>query len=111
VTAEPSTRGGRNAAAPVRVDLFLLAGLFPGASHADTLRHAVSYAMAAEAAGFHGVGGRAPLHLLRCVPVGAGDPEATLANIARLGTDVLPALRGRPEPIHAAVIENGTHYQ
>jgi alkanesulfonate monooxygenase SsuD/methylene tetrahydromethanopterin reductase-like flavin-dependent oxidoreductase (luciferase family) len=39
----------------VRVDLFLVAGLFPGASHAATLRHAVSYARAAEAAGFDGV--------------------------------------------------------
>jgi alkanesulfonate monooxygenase SsuD/methylene tetrahydromethanopterin reductase-like flavin-dependent oxidoreductase (luciferase family) len=36
------------------VDLFLLAGQFPGADHAATLRHAVAYARAAEAAGFDG---------------------------------------------------------
>ncbi|GAA4732741.1 LLM class flavin-dependent oxidoreductase [Phytohabitans rumicis] len=38
-----------------RVDLFLLAGQFPGADHAATLRHAVDYAIAAEAAGLDGV--------------------------------------------------------
>ncbi|MEN3614887.1 LLM class flavin-dependent oxidoreductase [Plantactinospora sp. ZYX-F-223] len=38
-----------------RVDLFLLAGQFPGADHATTLGHAVDYAVAAEAAGFDGV--------------------------------------------------------
>jgi hypothetical protein len=31
---------------------------------------------------------------------GAGDPTATLANIARLGTEVLPHLRAR-HAIHA----------
>ncbi|MEO3924906.1 LLM class flavin-dependent oxidoreductase [Micromonosporaceae bacterium B7E4] len=38
-----------------RVDLFLLAGQFPGADHAATLGHAVDYAVAAETAGFDGV--------------------------------------------------------
>jgi alkanesulfonate monooxygenase SsuD/methylene tetrahydromethanopterin reductase-like flavin-dependent oxidoreductase (luciferase family) len=38
-----------------RVDLFLLAGQFPDAGQAATLRRTVSYAQAAEAAGFHGV--------------------------------------------------------
>jgi len=38
-----------------RVDLFLLAGQFPGTDHTTTLRTAVDYAEAAEAAGFHGV--------------------------------------------------------
>lgn len=37
------------------VDLFLLAGEFPGADHATTLRRSVAYARAAEAAGFDGV--------------------------------------------------------
>jgi alkanesulfonate monooxygenase SsuD/methylene tetrahydromethanopterin reductase-like flavin-dependent oxidoreductase (luciferase family) len=37
------------------VDLFLLAGQFPGADHAATLRRAVGYARAAELAGFDGV--------------------------------------------------------
>jgi alkanesulfonate monooxygenase SsuD/methylene tetrahydromethanopterin reductase-like flavin-dependent oxidoreductase (luciferase family) len=37
------------------VDLFLLAGQFPGADHAVTLRRAVGYARAGEAAGFDGV--------------------------------------------------------
>ncbi|HEV8163552.1 MAG TPA: LLM class flavin-dependent oxidoreductase [Actinomycetota bacterium] len=37
------------------MDLFLLAGQFPGADHAATLHHAVTYARAAEAAGFDGV--------------------------------------------------------
>jgi alkanesulfonate monooxygenase SsuD/methylene tetrahydromethanopterin reductase-like flavin-dependent oxidoreductase (luciferase family) len=39
----------------VRVDAFLLAGQFPGTSHAEALRHAVRYALAAERAGFDGV--------------------------------------------------------
>jgi alkanesulfonate monooxygenase SsuD/methylene tetrahydromethanopterin reductase-like flavin-dependent oxidoreductase (luciferase family) len=39
----------------VRVDVFLLAGQFPGTSHAQSLRDAVSYALAAERAGFDGV--------------------------------------------------------
>ncbi|WP_432842057.1 LLM class flavin-dependent oxidoreductase [Dactylosporangium sp. CA-092794] len=38
-----------------QVDLFLLAGLFPGAGHAGTLRAAADYAVAAERAGFGGV--------------------------------------------------------
>jgi alkanesulfonate monooxygenase SsuD/methylene tetrahydromethanopterin reductase-like flavin-dependent oxidoreductase (luciferase family) len=37
------------------VDLFLLAGQFPDADHATTLRNAVDYARAAEVAGFDGV--------------------------------------------------------
>jgi alkanesulfonate monooxygenase SsuD/methylene tetrahydromethanopterin reductase-like flavin-dependent oxidoreductase (luciferase family) len=36
------------------VDLFLLAGQFPGTSHADALAHALRYALAGEAAGFDG---------------------------------------------------------
>jgi alkanesulfonate monooxygenase SsuD/methylene tetrahydromethanopterin reductase-like flavin-dependent oxidoreductase (luciferase family) len=59
VTAEPTDGGGRPAPAPtglpVRVDVFLLAGQFPGTSHAQALRDAVSYALAAERAGFDGV--------------------------------------------------------
>jgi alkanesulfonate monooxygenase SsuD/methylene tetrahydromethanopterin reductase-like flavin-dependent oxidoreductase (luciferase family) len=39
----------------LRVDLFLLAGQFPGCDHTAALRAAVSYAQAAEAAGFDGV--------------------------------------------------------
>jgi alkanesulfonate monooxygenase SsuD/methylene tetrahydromethanopterin reductase-like flavin-dependent oxidoreductase (luciferase family) len=41
--------------APVRVDVFLLAGQFPGTGHAQALRDALSYALAAEQAGFDGV--------------------------------------------------------
>lgn len=41
--------------APVRVDAFLLAGQFPGVSHARALHDALSYALAAERAGFDGV--------------------------------------------------------
>ncbi|WP_460526881.1 LLM class flavin-dependent oxidoreductase [Flindersiella endophytica] len=41
--------------APVRFDVFLLAGQFPGTSHGDALRDALSYAETAERAGFHGV--------------------------------------------------------
>ena len=41
--------------APVRVDMFLLAGRFPGSSHAQALHDALSYALAAERAGFDGV--------------------------------------------------------
>jgi luciferase family oxidoreductase group 1 len=37
------------------VDVFLLAGQFPGTSHAQALRDALSYALAAERAGFDGV--------------------------------------------------------
>jgi alkanesulfonate monooxygenase SsuD/methylene tetrahydromethanopterin reductase-like flavin-dependent oxidoreductase (luciferase family) len=37
------------------VDVFLLAGQFPGTSHAEALRNALSYALAAERAGFDGV--------------------------------------------------------
>jgi alkanesulfonate monooxygenase SsuD/methylene tetrahydromethanopterin reductase-like flavin-dependent oxidoreductase (luciferase family) len=40
---------------PVTVDAFLLAGQFPGMSHAGALHNAVSYALAAERAGFDGV--------------------------------------------------------
>ncbi|MEN3310073.1 MAG: hypothetical protein V7603_6275 [Micromonosporaceae bacterium] len=46
--------GGRPAPAPVRVDVFLLAGQFAGTSHAQALRDALSYALAAERAGFDG---------------------------------------------------------
>jgi alkanesulfonate monooxygenase SsuD/methylene tetrahydromethanopterin reductase-like flavin-dependent oxidoreductase (luciferase family) len=57
VTAEPHDGGPAGAAVgpPPRVDLFLLAGLFPGADHAATLRLVAEYAQAAEAAGFDGV--------------------------------------------------------
>jgi alkanesulfonate monooxygenase SsuD/methylene tetrahydromethanopterin reductase-like flavin-dependent oxidoreductase (luciferase family) len=55
VTAEPADHGGRPEPAPVRVDAFLLAGQFPGTSHAQALRDALSYALAAEQAGFDGV--------------------------------------------------------
>lgn len=46
---------GPLAAPTVRVDVFLLAGQFPGTSHALALRNAMAYAMAAERAGFDGV--------------------------------------------------------
>lgn len=39
----------------VRVDVLLLAGQFAGTSHGQALRNAVSYALAAERAGFDGV--------------------------------------------------------
>jgi alkanesulfonate monooxygenase SsuD/methylene tetrahydromethanopterin reductase-like flavin-dependent oxidoreductase (luciferase family) len=39
----------------VRIDLFLVAGQFPGAGHGETLRTAAAYAQAAEQAGFDGV--------------------------------------------------------
>ncbi|GAA2373506.1 LLM class flavin-dependent oxidoreductase [Dactylosporangium salmoneum] len=39
----------------LRIDLFLLAGLFPGLTHAAALGAAVDYAVAAERAGFDGV--------------------------------------------------------
>jgi alkanesulfonate monooxygenase SsuD/methylene tetrahydromethanopterin reductase-like flavin-dependent oxidoreductase (luciferase family) len=75
VTAEKLGDGGRRwpapvgAAAPVRAealvdasgpervrfDVFLLAGQFPGIGHAETLANALSYATAAERAGFDGV--------------------------------------------------------
>jgi alkanesulfonate monooxygenase SsuD/methylene tetrahydromethanopterin reductase-like flavin-dependent oxidoreductase (luciferase family) len=47
--------GGRPGPAPVRVDGFLLAGQFPATSPAQALHDAVSYALAAERAGFDGV--------------------------------------------------------
>ncbi|GGJ90849.1 alkanal monooxygenase [Pilimelia anulata] len=40
--------------APVAVDVFLLAGRFPGTDDAAALRHALAYGAAAEAAGFGG---------------------------------------------------------
>jgi alkanesulfonate monooxygenase SsuD/methylene tetrahydromethanopterin reductase-like flavin-dependent oxidoreductase (luciferase family) len=55
VTAEPVTHGGRLAPAPVHLDVFLLAGQFPGRSHAQALHDALSYGVAAERAGFDGV--------------------------------------------------------
>jgi alkanesulfonate monooxygenase SsuD/methylene tetrahydromethanopterin reductase-like flavin-dependent oxidoreductase (luciferase family) len=55
VTAEQADHGGRPSPAPVRVDAFLLAGQFPGRSHAQPLHDAVRYAVAAEDAGFDGV--------------------------------------------------------
>ena len=63
MTAKPADRptdhGGRPAPAParpsLRVDVFLLAGQFPGTSHAQALHEAMSYALAAERAGFDGV--------------------------------------------------------
>lgn len=45
----------RQAPVPVEVDLFLLAGQFPGTSAGQALRTAVRYATAAEQAGFGGV--------------------------------------------------------
>ena len=54
MTADTADDGGRPSA-PVRVDLFLLAGQFPGTSHTDALGSALRYALAAEAAGFNGV--------------------------------------------------------
>jgi alkanesulfonate monooxygenase SsuD/methylene tetrahydromethanopterin reductase-like flavin-dependent oxidoreductase (luciferase family) len=53
--AEVPVAAGVPAATGTRVDLFLLAGQFPAADHRDTLCRAVSYARAAEAAGFDGV--------------------------------------------------------
>ncbi len=47
--------GGRRAAVPVRIDVFLLAGRFPGMTHAQALGDAMAYALAAERAGFGGV--------------------------------------------------------
>jgi alkanesulfonate monooxygenase SsuD/methylene tetrahydromethanopterin reductase-like flavin-dependent oxidoreductase (luciferase family) len=54
VTADPAVDGGRSRPAPVRVDVFLLAGQFPGTSAGRALRDAVDYALAAERAGFDG---------------------------------------------------------
>ncbi|MEE6263143.1 LLM class flavin-dependent oxidoreductase [Plantactinospora sonchi] len=54
VPTAPRDRAGTGPVRP-RVDLFLLAGQFPGADHTATLTHAVEYAVAAEAAGFGGV--------------------------------------------------------
>jgi alkanesulfonate monooxygenase SsuD/methylene tetrahydromethanopterin reductase-like flavin-dependent oxidoreductase (luciferase family) len=56
VTAEPRRDAGPAGAGPaLRVDLFLLAGQFPGHTHAEALRAAVDYTVAAERAGFDGV--------------------------------------------------------
>ena len=55
VTADPGRDGGRLPPAPVRIDVFLLAGQFPGVSAGQALRHAVDYAVAAEHVGFDGV--------------------------------------------------------
>jgi alkanesulfonate monooxygenase SsuD/methylene tetrahydromethanopterin reductase-like flavin-dependent oxidoreductase (luciferase family) len=49
------TGGGRCAPAPVRADLFLLAGQFPGISPGQALASTLAYARAAEQAGFTGV--------------------------------------------------------
>jgi alkanesulfonate monooxygenase SsuD/methylene tetrahydromethanopterin reductase-like flavin-dependent oxidoreductase (luciferase family) len=46
---------GRPTPAVLRVDVFLLAGQFPGTAHTEALRNAVSYAVMAEEAGFDGV--------------------------------------------------------
>ena len=54
MTAEPG-HGGRPAPAPVRADLFLLAGRFPGTSPGQALKNTLTYALAAEQAGFTGV--------------------------------------------------------
>jgi alkanesulfonate monooxygenase SsuD/methylene tetrahydromethanopterin reductase-like flavin-dependent oxidoreductase (luciferase family) len=55
VTADPGYGdGGRPTTAPVTIDVFLLAGQFPGTTHAQALSHALSYALAAERAGFDG---------------------------------------------------------
>lgn len=57
MTADDTRRGsGAEPPGPrLSVDLFLLAGQFPGTGHATTLRRAVDYARAAEVAGFDGV--------------------------------------------------------
>ncbi|WP_432970283.1 LLM class flavin-dependent oxidoreductase [Dactylosporangium sp. CA-233914] len=56
MTAEPGRGAGPGAPGPaLRIDLFLLAGLFPGLTHAGALSAAVDYAEAAERAGFDGV--------------------------------------------------------
>ena len=58
MTADPERGdGGRPAATPVTVDLFLLAGQFPGTSHGQALAHALSYALAAERAVLSGRAG------------------------------------------------------
>ncbi|MEV0567772.1 LLM class flavin-dependent oxidoreductase [Dactylosporangium sp. NPDC050588] len=54
MTADPGAGIGP-AGGALRVDAFLLAGQFPGAGHGDALRAAVTYARAAERAGFDGV--------------------------------------------------------
>ena len=54
MTAEPG-HGGRPGPAPVRADVFLLAGQFPGTSPGQSLANALIYALAAERAGFTGV--------------------------------------------------------
>jgi alkanesulfonate monooxygenase SsuD/methylene tetrahydromethanopterin reductase-like flavin-dependent oxidoreductase (luciferase family) len=56
VTADTAgARAGATAVPALRVDAFLLAGQFPPAGHGGTLRAAVTYAQAAERAGFDGV--------------------------------------------------------
>ncbi|GIE98648.1 LLM class flavin-dependent oxidoreductase [Paractinoplanes rishiriensis] len=54
MTAEPAVPGSRLPPAPLRVDVFLLAGQFPGRSAGDALRDAVAYGEEAERAGFDG---------------------------------------------------------
>ena len=53
MTADASNEG-RPAPAPIRADLFLLAGQFPGTSPAQALASTLTYALAAEQAGFTG---------------------------------------------------------
>ncbi|MFG2043680.1 LLM class flavin-dependent oxidoreductase [Dactylosporangium sp. NPDC048998] len=56
MTAESHRGAGPAIAGPApQVDLFLLAGSFPGLTHTEALRAAVDYAAAAERAGFDGV--------------------------------------------------------
>jgi alkanesulfonate monooxygenase SsuD/methylene tetrahydromethanopterin reductase-like flavin-dependent oxidoreductase (luciferase family) len=56
VTAEPADPDrGRRWSAPIRLDAFLLADRFPDTSHRQALGDALSYALAAEQAGFDGV--------------------------------------------------------
>jgi alkanesulfonate monooxygenase SsuD/methylene tetrahydromethanopterin reductase-like flavin-dependent oxidoreductase (luciferase family) len=54
VTADQTPQGD-SSRVPLRVDAFLLAGQFPGTSHAQALQNCLSYALAAERAGFDGV--------------------------------------------------------
>jgi len=53
VTADPTAGTGSVDAGPVRVDVLLLAGQFPGMTHAQALGNAMAYALAAEQAVSH----------------------------------------------------------
>jgi Luciferase-like monooxygenase len=127
VTAD-ARHGGQCRLAPVRTDVFLLAGQFPGSTQGQALANTLTYALAAERAGFTGAWiaehhfgsyGTCPSsltlagYLLGATTTLRGDPGLCAEQLADAITQtgvrhVLLMVEGAGDP--AATVENITRF-